>query len=67
VAVIVIRLQIIFLDSSYARMAWRIISYATGLTPPRLIGHIFGSWLSNQSKNIRNLIWVGVAAMCWAI
>jgi len=28
---------------------------------------MFGSWLSNQSKKIRNLIWVGVAAVCWAI
>ena len=28
---------------------------------------MFNSWLSNQSKKIRNLIWVGVAAVCWAI
>jgi hypothetical protein len=57
----------LFLDCPYARMVWRIISYATGLTPPNSIRHMFGSWLSNQSKKIRNLIWVGVAAVCWAI
>jgi RsiW-degrading membrane proteinase PrsW (M82 family) len=28
---------------------------------------MFGNWLSNQNKRIRNLIWVGVAAMFWAI
>ena len=28
---------------------------------------MFNSWLSNQSKKIRNIIWVGVAAVCWAI
>ena len=28
---------------------------------------MFHSWLANQSKEIRNLIWVGVAAVCWAI
>ena len=28
---------------------------------------MFGSWLSNQNKKIRSLIWVGVAAFCWAI
>ena len=28
---------------------------------------MFGSWLSNQNKKIRNLIWVVVAAVCWAI
>ena len=57
----------LFLDCPYARMVWRIIFYATCLMPPRSIGHMFDSWLSNQSKNIRNLIWVGVAAVCWAI
>jgi hypothetical protein len=28
---------------------------------------MFGSWLTNQNKMIRNFIWVGVAAMFWAI
>ena len=57
----------LFLDCLYARMVWRIIFYATDLTPPRLIRHMFHSWLANQSKEIRNLIWVGVAAVCWTI
>jgi hypothetical protein len=46
-------------------MVWRIIFYATGLTPPGSIRHMFGSWLSNQSSKV--MIWVGVAAICWAI
>jgi len=57
----------LFLHCPYARMVWRIIFFATGLSPPRSVCHMFGSWLSNQSKKIRNLIWVGVAAVCWAI
>jgi hypothetical protein len=28
---------------------------------------MFGNWLSNHSKKIRQLIWVGVEALCWAI
>jgi RsiW-degrading membrane proteinase PrsW (M82 family) len=28
---------------------------------------MFGTWLSNQNKKIRDLIWVGVAALLWAI
>ena len=28
---------------------------------------MFGTWLTNQHKKTRNLIWVGVAAVCWAI
>jgi len=60
-------IQHLFLDCPYARLVWRIIFFATGLTPPRSIRHMFNSWLSNQSKKIRRVIWVGVAAVCWAI
>jgi hypothetical protein len=28
---------------------------------------MFGTWLSNQHKDFKPLIWVGVAAICWAI
>jgi RsiW-degrading membrane proteinase PrsW (M82 family) len=28
---------------------------------------MFGSWLSNQNSKIRALIWVGIAALCWAL
>ena len=54
----------ILILNPYARIVWRIIFYATGLTPPRSIRHMFHSWLANQSKEIRNLIWVGVSSVC---
>jgi RsiW-degrading membrane proteinase PrsW (M82 family) len=28
---------------------------------------MFGNWLNNQHKDVKHLIWVGVAAICWAI
>jgi RsiW-degrading membrane proteinase PrsW (M82 family) len=28
---------------------------------------MFGNWLNNQHKDFKQLIWVGVAAVCWAI
>jgi hypothetical protein len=48
-------------------MVWRVIFFATGLTPPRSISQMFSSWLSNKHIKIRQLIWVGVAVVCWAI
>jgi hypothetical protein len=48
-------------------MIWTIIVYATNLTQPRSISHMFGTWLNNQHKDYKPLIWVGVAAICWAI
>jgi RsiW-degrading membrane proteinase PrsW (M82 family) len=31
------------------------------------LGHMFGTWLNNQHKKIKGLIWVGTATLCWAI
>ena len=44
-------------------MVWRVIFFATGLSQPISIRHTFGSWLSNQNKKIRNLIWVGLGSL----
>jgi len=60
-------IQYLFLDCHYATVVWRMVYLATGLTQPKSIRHLFGSWLSNQNTKIRDLIWVGVAALCWAI
>jgi hypothetical protein len=27
------------------------------------MSHLFGTWLNNQPKNLKGLIWVGVAAL----
>jgi hypothetical protein len=60
-------IQHMFLDCPSAKMIWTFIFYATNLTQPRSISHMFGTWLSNQHKDFKPLIWVGVAAICWAI
>ena len=52
-------IQHLFLDCPLTKTIWRIIFFATRLTQPRSINHMFGGWLSNQNKRIRNLIWVG--------
>jgi hypothetical protein len=59
--------QHLFMDCHNARMVWRMIYLVTGLTQPKSIRHMFGSWLSNQNSKIIALIWVGIAALCWAI
>jgi hypothetical protein len=56
-----------FLDCPLAKMIWRFTFYATNLSQPRSINHMFGNWLNNQNKDFKQLNWVGVAAICWAI
>jgi len=46
-------IQHLFIDCPFTKMIWRIIFFATSLTPPRSINHIFGTWLHNQ--RIRSL------------
>jgi hypothetical protein len=58
-------IQHLFLDCPSAKMIWRIIFYATNLTQPRSISHMFDTWLNNQLKDYKPLSWVGVAAICW--
>ena len=60
-------IQHLFIDCPLTNTIWRIIFFATNLTQPRSIKHMFGAWLRNQNKRMRSLIWVGVAAICWAI
>jgi hypothetical protein len=60
-------IQHLFIDCPLAKMIWRFIFYATNLSQPRSINHMFGNWLSNQHKDFKQPIWVGVAAVCWAI
>jgi hypothetical protein len=59
-------IQHLSLHYPFAKTIWRIF-FATNLNQPRSISHLFGTWLNNQPKNMKGLIWVGTAALCWAI
>lgn len=60
-------IQHLFLYCPFAKMIWRIILYATNLLQPRSIKQMFNTWLNGHDKKTKGLIWVGVAALCWAI
>jgi hypothetical protein len=60
-------IQHLFLHCPFAKTIWHIIFFATNLKQPRSVSHLFGTWLNNQPKTMKGLIWVGVAALYWAI
>jgi len=60
-------IQHLFLDCSFARMAWATVYMAWGLRQPTSISNMFGSWLNGISKHHKSLIMVGAAAMCWSV
>ena len=50
-----------------AKVIWRIIQIATGLTPPRSVTHMLGNWLQKFNAQEVFTILTGTAALCWAI
>ena len=60
-------IQHLFFDCQCAKTIWRVVHVATGLTPPKLITHMLRNWLTGISKKEKSLIFVGAAALMWAI
>ena len=60
-------IQHLFFDCQHAKTIWRVVHVATGLTPPKSIRHMLRNWLTGISKQERSLIFVGAAALMWAI
>jgi hypothetical protein len=60
-------IQHFFIGCHHARNIWRVVHITTGLQIPRSISHMFRSWLSRVNSKDKNLILVGVAALCWSI
>jgi hypothetical protein len=60
-------IQQLFFDCPMARLVWGCVAVAFGINKPNSVQHLFGSWLRSFLKKQRNLVVIGVAALCWAI
>jgi hypothetical protein len=40
---------------------------ASNIQPPQNITHLFGRWLTCVPKDMRNLLLMGAASLCWSI
>jgi hypothetical protein len=60
-------IQHLFFGCQHAKTIWRVVQVAAGLTPPKSIAHMLRNWLMGISTKERNLIFVGAAALMWAI
>ena len=58
-------IQHLFFDCQHAKTIWRVVH--AGLTPPKSITHMLRNWLTGISNKERSLIFVGAAALIWAI
>jgi hypothetical protein len=50
-----------------AKLVWGCVAFAFGISKPINLQHLFGPWLRSFSKQQRNLVLIGMTALCWAI
>jgi hypothetical protein len=67
VFVIIMRRYNIFFYCTLAKFIWRVIQLTFGLGPPNNIKNVFGAWVHNTNSANRQLLFVGIGVMFWAI
>jgi hypothetical protein len=60
-------IQHLFFDCPMATLMWWSVCFAFGIKKPRDVQHLFGPWLRSFSKKQRDLVLIGMAALCWAL
>jgi hypothetical protein len=60
-------IQHLFFECRFAQAVWSMIHAALGLSQPRSVFNIFGSWLWGLEKYLKSLILLGAAATCWSL
>jgi hypothetical protein len=60
-------MQHLFFDCPMARLMWGVICFTFGITKLVDVGHLHGPWLRSFSNKQRNLVLIGLAALCWAL
>ena len=60
-------IQHLFFDCRMARLAWATVYAAWCIPKPRNFANMFGNWLNGLTKNLKQLVLVGAAALCWSV
>jgi hypothetical protein len=50
-----------------AKLVWGCVAFAFGINKLIDVQHLFGPWLRSFSKEQRNIVLIGMTALCWAI
>jgi len=60
-------IQDLFFDCHFTRFIWNAVYITFGIQPLSSFANMFDSWLNAICPKLRNQIFVGVAALCWAM
>jgi hypothetical protein len=56
-----------FFNCVLSEFIWKVISLTFGLGPPNNIRNVFGVWVLNMNSSNKQLLFVGIGIMFWAI
>jgi hypothetical protein len=57
----------LFFYCCFTQVVWSIIHAASGLSQPRSMSHMFGTWLPGFRKDLNSLFLLGATATCWSL
>jgi hypothetical protein len=60
-------IQHLFFDCQMARLVWGAVSITFGFITPYSMSSMFGCWLKSFHSNVRKMMLIGVAAVCWSL
>jgi mannosylglycoprotein endo-beta-mannosidase len=60
-------IQHLFFQCPFAKVIWRIVHMAFGVSAPKNITNIFGNWLQGVDKRVKSQLRVGISALLWAM
>ena len=60
-------IQHLFFDCPLARFMWNAVFISFGIHPPRNVASLLGNWLRGVQPKLKTQVFVGVAALCWAV
>jgi hypothetical protein len=60
-------IQHLFFDCPLARFIWNTVFISFGIHPPRNVASLLGNWLRGVQPKLKTQVFVGIAALCWAV
>jgi hypothetical protein len=60
-------IQHLFFDCHFARFLWRVVQVTFNIDVPISTTHMFNGWVVGLGNQIKKLVLVGAATLCWAL
>jgi hypothetical protein len=60
-------IQHLFFDCHVARFVWSTLFITFGINPPNNVANMFGIWLKGLQSRLKHQIFIGIAALLWAM